>query len=340
MRILHLLASPAFSGPAENVAQLALAQRALGHDVSVAVDVKRARVSSEELAVPRLRALGLLDGGGLELSVKSAPWRVLADAWRLRARDVDVVHAHFTHDHFVARLGRPRGAVLVRSLHAPRSLRRSMPAADAFTVTSEGELARLGAGRALVLPPLVGPEYSPAGDRAALRKALGVDGAPLVGMVSTFQPSRRHDVGVEAFARVRAVREGARLVLVGDGEEEPRIRARVSGLGLADAVRFTGYQQGADFVRWLQALDEVWVLGLGNDWTGRVAAQARACGVRIVAVDEGALARTADVVLSEPTPASVSTACLEGRRREVQVPGASDVALQVLALYARARGAS
>ena len=41
MRILHLLASPFFSGPAESVALLALAQRALGHEVSVAVDRKR-----------------------------------------------------------------------------------------------------------------------------------------------------------------------------------------------------------------------------------------------------------------------------------------------------------
>lgn len=38
MKVLHLLASPFFSGPAESLTQLALAQRALGHEVSVAVD--------------------------------------------------------------------------------------------------------------------------------------------------------------------------------------------------------------------------------------------------------------------------------------------------------------
>ena len=57
MKILHLLASPFFSGPAELVTQLALAQRALGHEVSIAVDRKRTTTTSEELIVPRLGGL-------------------------------------------------------------------------------------------------------------------------------------------------------------------------------------------------------------------------------------------------------------------------------------------
>ena len=73
MRILHLLSTPFWSGPAENVALLALAQRALGHEATVAVDRLRTRVGSEEPVIPRLQALGpgLLDEGGLQLSVKS-----------------------------------------------------------------------------------------------------------------------------------------------------------------------------------------------------------------------------------------------------------------------------
>src|SRR5262245_34194601 len=103
MRILHLLSSPFWSGPAENVALLALAQRALGHEVTVAVDRLRTQVASEEPVVPRLQALALLDEGGLELSVKSSPLAVVRDAAALRRRrDVDVVHAHFSHDHLLA----------------------------------------------------------------------------------------------------------------------------------------------------------------------------------------------------------------------------------------------
>src|SRR5262245_56389292 len=123
MKILHLLSTPFWSGPAENVALLALAQRALGHEATVAVDRLRTQVASEEPVVPRLRALGsgLLDEGGLQLSVKSSPLALVRDAAGLRRRSVDVVHAHFTHDHLLAAVGRPRRTVLVRSIHAPRS---------------------------------------------------------------------------------------------------------------------------------------------------------------------------------------------------------------------------
>jgi glycosyltransferase involved in cell wall biosynthesis len=337
MRILHLLASPAFSGPAENVALLALAQRALGHAVEVAVDRRRAQVSSEELAVPRLEALGLLGGHELELSVKSPPWRMAADAWRLRGRQVDVVHAHFSHDHLVARLGRPKGAALVRSIHAPRSLRRTLPFAHGYTVPSERELAPLVGAPVAVLPPLVAPEFVPAADRRALRAALGVEGEPVIGMVSTFQASRRHDVGLGAFAGVLREWPGARLVLVGDGEQEGAIRARIRELGLQEVVHLAGYQRAAAFVTWLQALDEVWVLGLGNDWSGRVAAQARACGVRVVAVQAGALSRYADVLVDDVTPESVSAASLGGQRRPRALVSNEEIASRVLTLYARAQ---
>jgi glycosyltransferase involved in cell wall biosynthesis len=341
MRILHLLASPFFSGPAENVALLAQAQREAGHEVTVAVDRRRKDVPAEEPAVPRFRELGLLDEGSLELSVKSPPWKMWSDLRGLRKREVDVVHSHFSHDHLLARWGRPRGAVLVRSLHAPRSLRASLPAADAYTVPASQLLARLKEqGRtAQVLPALVDARFRPAEDRAALRRELGLTGAPVLGMVSTFQPSRRHAVGMEAFALYRKQRPGARFVLVGDGGLLEATRRQASELGLTDAVTFAGYQQGEAFVRWLQALDEVWVLGLGNDWSARAAAQARACGVRVVAVEEGALPDLSDAKVTAPTPEAVVEAALSGQRAPVAHPTNARIADEVLALYARARRA-
>ncbi|HLL52511.1 MAG TPA: glycosyltransferase, partial [Myxococcaceae bacterium] len=182
----------------------------------------------------------------------------------------------------------------------------------------------------------VNPTLRPPEDRAALRRELGLDDGPIVGMVSTFQPSRRHDVGIAAFARLRERVPEARLVLVGDGELEPRLRAQVEGLGLTGAVTFAGYRAGAEFMRWLQALDEVWVLGLGNDHSGRAAAQARACGVRVVAVEEGGLGVLADTLV-EPVPDSVAAAALGPERRQVALVSNEDIARKVLALYEGAR---
>lgn len=334
LRILHLLASPAWSGPAENVALLAAAQRELGHAVTVAVDRKRARPPNEEPIVPRLQELGLLDVSGLELSVKSTPLAMLRDARRLRRLEVDVVHVHFTHDHLVARFGRPRGAALVRSIHAPRSLRRSLPFADAFTVPTRELATSLGKRRHRILGPGVAPAFVPAPDRVSLRAGLGIDGSPLVGMVSNLQPSRRHALGLEAFARLAKDLPDARLVIVGEGPLEAPLRAQVERLGLGERVHFAGYREGADFVRWLQALDEVWILGLGNDWSGRAAAQARACDVRVVAVAEGGLSLLADALVEKLSPDEVVRASRSEARPEMARPENRALAEQVLELYA------
>jgi hypothetical protein len=97
-----------------------------------------------------------------------------------------------------------------------------------------------------------------------------------------------------------------------------------------------GYQSGVDFVRHLQALDEVWLLGLGNDWSARAAAQARACGVRVIAVDEGALADFADVVV-EPSAEALVSASRSGARREFRVESPASIAARVLEFYERLR---
>lgn len=126
-------------------------------------------------------------------------------------------------------------------------------------------------------------------------------------------------------------------MLVGDGALLEPTRRQVAELGLTDAVTFAGYQQGDAFVRWLQVLDEVWLLGLGNDWSARAAAQARACGVRVVAVDEGALPDLADARVATPTPDAVVSAALSGQRAPVAHPTNARIADEVLALYSRAR---
>ena len=285
--------------------------------------------------MPRLLSMGLLDEHGLELSVKSSPFGLWRDLLRLKALEVDVVHCHMSHDHTLTWLSRPSGARVVRSLHAPRSMRWSTPSADGWTVPVDAWARRLLGARVMVLPPLVDAMFVPPGNRLAHKRSLGLPVAPLVGMVSTFQASRRHDVGLAAFARLRGREPEARLVLVGDGREEGAVRSRIAALGLTGQVHLVGYQSGARFVEFLQALDEVWILGLGNDFSGRAAAQARACGVRVVAVDEGALARYADAVVSCDGEAIAEVALREVRRL-VFLESSQAIAGRVIDLYGQA----
>lgn len=338
MRILHLLASPFWSGPAEIVAELAQAQRQLGHDVHIAVDRRRRHAVAEELAVPKLEAAGLLSELDLELSVKSNPLAWWNDLRTLANVDVDVVHSHFSHDHWLVRWANP-SAVTVRSLHAPRSIRPSLPRASGYTVPSARFLTTLDREPACVLPPPVSSAFRPASHRDEVRRALGIlPGTLAVGMVSTFQPSRRHELGLRAFAQLKAMRPDAHLYLVGDGGLEGALRAQAEQTGIASRVTFAGYQSGDAFVRWLQALDQVWVLGLGNDWSGRAAAQARACGAWVLAVDEGGLPDVADqVVRPEPEATEVTSAALASTPSSAALPDATAIAKRVLQLYEDAR---
>lgn len=320
LRVLHLLASPVFSGPAETVLQLALAQRTLGHQVQVAVDQHRREVSSEELAAPRFESQRLLAAMKLELSVKSNPLGMLRDLRALKTAkgSFDVVHCHFSHDHQLARIaGLP---CVIRSIHHPRSARWSTPRADGFTAPTE-ELARQLLGRdVMILPALIDSSFAQSPHQRGAR----------IGMVSTFQPSRRHALALAAFAEVKKRTPHATLDLIGDGALEEQLRSSAG-----ESVFFRGYLSGAAFVEALQALDELWVLGLGNDYSARIAAQARACGTRVVSVDEGALEKWADVLV-EPTPEAIAAAALSGERRELRVESNTAIAQRVVDLYVRA----
>ncbi|MBL8910133.1 MAG: glycosyltransferase [Archangium sp.] len=319
MKILHLLASPAYTGPAETVTQLALAQRALGHEVTIAVDRKRTKTTSEEPIVPRLESLQLLDTRGLELSVKSSPWALATDVLTLRGAGVDVIHSHFSHDHTLARIAKTRATRLIRSIHAPRSLRWTTPKADGYTIPMDSLARQLIGQKVLVLPAFVAPEFVPSPRKQRQHKKIG--------MISSFQPSRRHDLGIAAFLKLNA---NAELELIGDGALEPELRKLAEPA--KDAIHFAGYHSGAAFIERLQQLDEVWILGLGNDWSARAAAQARACGVRVIAVDEGDLARYADALV-EPEVDALIAASNSDARREVKLESPAALAQRVLSFY-------
>jgi len=271
--------------------------------------------------------------------VKSSPLAVARDIRTMRSIAVDVFHCHFSHDHLLARWGRPKTTTLVRSIHAPRSVRRLMPVADAWTVPFEALKRPFMGDCVMVLPPLVSASFVPPASRVEVRRRLELPEVPLVGMVSTFQPSRRHELGITAFEELVRRRPEAQLVLVGDGELLGSVQALVKAKGLSARVHFVGYQRGAAFVRWLQALDEVWVLGLGNDFSARAAAQARAVGVRVVGVAEGALPTFADVVVA-PDATAIATAALTADRRQVALERPDALAARVLELYGPRRSTS
>lgn len=332
MRILHLASTPVWSGPMDNIVQLALEQRRQGHEVSIAVDRLRERLPYEEPCAERLRTLQLLDEGELELSVKSSPVGVLADWRRLRQRRLDVVHAHRTHDHLLALTAVRSPALCFRSFHTVRSIRGRWLRARGYTIPTESARRAWMHPRVMVLPPLVDETFRPPLDRSATRHALNLAGSPLIGMISSLQASRRHILALRSFARLLQNAPAARLVIVGDGPEEQVLRTLARTLRIENAVSWVGYQTGESFVRHLQCFDQVWILGLGHDESARAAAQARACGAAVVAAQESALPAVATAIVALEESAIVEAA-LHAAPSVFVRPSVRDVAAQILTLY-------
>jgi L-malate glycosyltransferase len=329
MKIIHLLAFAFDSGPADFVIELALAQRARGHQVQVCCDRTRPFAAAESLLLPRLQ-LHDIEGPPLSLGPQVRPCQWFDDIRWLRKLSVDVVHVHGSHDHFLA-ASAELPSPLIRSVHAPRSLSVTTPHADGWSVPTRVLARRLLLEDCEVVRAPIASMFEPV-PRHAVRRQLGLPlTASLVGLVSTMKPSRRLLLALQVLPRLASE---VHLVFVGDGVEEPTLRRAAAPFG--SRVTFAGYQGGPAFLPWLQAVDEVWVLGLGNDFTARAAAQAKACGARVVAVDEGALGEYADALVT-PDVDSLAQNALRADRRPVRITRSDEVAGQFDALYERAQ---
>src|ERR1700737_4336192 len=122
MKVLQLLASPVWTGPAEPMASVARELLRRGHLVEVGVDTLRPGDLRE-----RLKKMGFAIHDELELSTKSGPLRAFTDVRRLRdvSRAFDIFHANFSHDHILALLATARSRTqtrVVRTIHSGRSL--------------------------------------------------------------------------------------------------------------------------------------------------------------------------------------------------------------------------
>ncbi len=89
----------------------------------------------------------------------------------------------------------------------------------------------------------------------ALRSALRLDGCRVLGFVGSFYGYEGLSLLLDAMPRIlRAVPE-ARLLLVGGGIEEERLRAQAAALHLGDAVRLTGRVPNAEVDRYYSLCD-------------------------------------------------------------------------------------
>jgi L-malate glycosyltransferase len=216
-----------------------------------------------------------------------------------QAESLDVLHAHYAVPHATAAylckqiLGPGAKTKVVTTLHGtditligsdPSLLpvtKFSVEASDAVTAVSQYlrratiEAFGLGDKTIEVIPNFVDTDlYKP----SAARK-------PIIVHHSNFRGLKRVDDVVRVFEKVRAVRR-AKLVLIGDGPERPKIEDMVRAAGLDNDVRFLGEQ--LDFAAVLSSAS-VALFPSEMESFGLAALETMSAGVPVVATKVGGL---------------------------------------------------
>jgi len=302
---LLLVASSSRTGPAEGLISLGREARARGIDARFAGDTVR---PGEDLG-GHLAHAGVPWEKELRLSRKVRPRDLLHDARLLaewaRSGRFDVLHAAFAHDHhlclWAASRARREDLRVVRAAQrsvdvTPGALgqrRWALRRSDGVLVHCAAYRERLlGQGldlaRVAVVAAGVDAQWFTPGRSPTLRERWGVpEDVPLAGIVARMKPERGHRALLKAFAAVLAQVPDAHLVLVGRGEDEPALRELAGRIAPA-RIHFGGYVRGPGLVEAYRALDAAVWLREGNDGACRGVLEAMACGVPVIAGDDGA----------------------------------------------------
>ena len=114
--------------------------------------------------------------------------------------------------------------------------------------------------------------------------SLPCTAGPLLVYVGRLKRYKGLDTVIRAFGRVCAAVSGAQLVLVGKGDDRPRLEKLVRALGLTASIHFTGFVPEAEKIDWLRRARAVVYPSPREGW-GIATLEAAACGTPVVASD-------------------------------------------------------
>ena len=160
-----------------------------------------------------------------------------------------------------------------------------------------------------------------------LVRRLGIQGRRVImtlGRMASDERYKGFDEVIEVMPRLRELEPQIIYVAAGDGDDRPRLEAKVRELGLGDHVIFPGRipeAQKPDYYR----LADAYVMPSSGEGFGFVVLEALACGVPVVAsfadgtreaVRDGALG----IVIDPTDPAALLAAIMDAVQRPKHVP--------------------
>lgn len=283
MRILHLAAGNRWTGAAAPAFAEVEALRGVG------IDAHYAYVGGYKLEA-KIRQL---DFAHAAIEKAQNPASFLRNVRALTALGpFDIVHAHLTYDHWVARFVAKRlGAALARTFHSRRVLRSDpftrllvseTPAICVVNQTFVSARQLRKRAPAFTPPPVDHRQFTPAGDN--VRSAYGIaPHTPLLTVIGKLSKGRGFETALQAFAAVRRSIEGARMMIIGHGEHRGALESLASELGIAPHLVWAGYHE-TDLAEHYRAADALLFTGRGSDEGHRAVLEGMACGVPPVAV--------------------------------------------------------
>ena len=282
MRILHLAAANRWSGAAAPAFAEVQALRAAG------VDAHYAYVGGYKLE-EKIGAFEFTHALIQKAQNPVAFWRSARDVVRLLDEErFDLVHAHLTYDHWLARIVGPRrGMAVARTFHTRRTLRTDfvtkwmLTRTDAtFVINDALTNAPALAGRDVVVtpPPLDPGLFSPNGPD--VRAKYGLDPAtPVALTIGKIFPGRGFEEVFRTFAVMLRSLPGAKLMVIGSPRpHKDIIVALAKELQITGSILWAGYHED-DLAEHYRSADVLLFARTGSDEGHRAVIEALGCGL-------------------------------------------------------------
>jgi glycosyltransferase involved in cell wall biosynthesis len=189
----------------------------------------------------------------------------------------DVLHAHLTYDHWLARLAvrdHP-GLRLARTFHARRVLRNDYLSRSLLAATQHRFVINHGfhvRGAVFTPPPVDHRQFHPDGPSISLE-------GPVVTVIGKLSKNRGFEEALQTFAALRRLTP-CRLMIIGHGEHRPALEALSRELDVSGNVIWAGYHED-DLAEHYRASSLLLFTARGSDEGHRAVLEAMACGVPV-----------------------------------------------------------
>jgi glycosyltransferase involved in cell wall biosynthesis len=293
MRIVQMVDTLDRGGLEKMVIDIARAEKALGHWVSIYCLIGRGALAddAEKSGIP-VYCFNKQPG--------VSPGTFLRVARQLRADHADAIHTHNPGVHHYGAVGAKLAGVraVINTRHSPldskgrpyqeRYFRWVAGWTNAVVSVSNHTRQALGATSSTVIPN--GIPLEPFRHRQASPGSLR-PGRIRFGTVGRLVPAKAHSVLLDAFAIVSRQLPSAELTILGYGELEPALRRQIGELGLDAKVQLRA--AAGDEVPAAMANFDVFVLSSANEGLPLVILEALAAGLPIVSTRVGGVPEVA-----------------------------------------------